>query len=480
MIIYLIRHAEQESDLCNDNTPLCALGREQAKRLGERLSGYRIDELYSSDLLRAKQTAEIIKKRLAMDGNEIAHHIRPGIQEADFGDLTLVPNKDIGEQFSDFMESRFSEADDWGYPNGETGWQVYERAYPVLEEILASGKERVAVVTHGGTIRCLLTGIMLATLAAEGKQPDYAHVTQMNGMARRLFFGLKFKRGSITELYYDEKLKRFSIERFADAAHLEGLLSKKEYNELAKASNGKTNSKLRLILASGSPRRRELLSMAGYEYEVIKADCEEVITQSQPADVVRELAHQKACAVIEKVFGAYGDEKQLQGSGQEDRLYQEKENVGSQSEASKESAQNNSNIIVILGADTVVAAGEKNETILGKPKDEEEARKMIRSISGRMHMVYTGVCLLVFRKLEDGYHLDREICFSEETRVKVRSMTPEQIEAYVAKGESLDKAGAYGIQGSFAPYIEAVLGDYYNVVGLPVCRVSEQLEALIS
>lgn len=231
MRIYLLRHAEQESDLCNDNTPLCALGREQARRLGCRLASYGIDALYSSPLLRAEETAEIINEELCKkNGQRLPHIIREGLNEADFGILTKVPNCEIGEKFHDFMEGRYKEPEDWGYPGGETGWQIYERAYPVLSEILASGKENVAVVTHGGTIRCLLTGLFLADMAAGKGALDYAAPPQKAGMASRLFFGKKFKRGSITELLYDEQRKRFSLERFSDAAHLEGLLGKKEFS----------------------------------------------------------------------------------------------------------------------------------------------------------------------------------------------------------------------------------------------------------
>ena len=230
MRIYLLRHAEQESDLCNDNTPLCALGREQAERLGRRLCDYDIDGLYSSPLLRAKETAEIINEELfKKTGQKLPHIIREGLEEADFGILTQVPNALIGEKFHDFMEGRYKEQEDWGYPEGETGWQVYERAYPVLAEILASGKKNVAVVTHGGTIRCLLTGLFLADMAGGVDGPDYANPPGKMGMASRLFFGKKFKRGSITELLYDEKRKRFSLECFCDAAHLFGLPGKKEY-----------------------------------------------------------------------------------------------------------------------------------------------------------------------------------------------------------------------------------------------------------
>lgn len=187
----------------------------------------------------------------------------------------------------------------------------------------------------------------------------------------------------------------------------------------------------RLILASGSPRRRELLEQIGIEPVILPSRIEEVITSTVPEDVVIELSSQKAEDVMSRCP------------------------VGS----------------VVLGADTVVAADGK---ILGKPKSHEEACEMIRLIQGRSHEVYTGVTILV--KEESGVHGSQ---FAVATGVQVFPMTEEEITAYGNSEEPMDKAGAYAIQGHFAAYIEGISGDYSNVVGLPVGRVYQELKTLL-
>lgn len=204
MKIYLIRHARQISRLCNDNTGLCKEGVRQAELAAERLSRYSIGCLYSSDLLRAVETAEIINTYL--DGNtgvKLEHRIRMGLREADFGELTGLRDEVIAERFAEFMENRFAAAEDWRYPGGENGSEVAIRAMEVLNEILVSGTENTAVVTHGGTIRCLLSLLF------------------QKGQTDRLVFGKQFRHGSITEIYYEAPAKRFYLERFNDYAHLE-------------------------------------------------------------------------------------------------------------------------------------------------------------------------------------------------------------------------------------------------------------------
>lgn len=192
----------------------------------------------------------------------------------------------------------------------------------------------------------------------------------------------------------------------------------------------------RIILASGSPRRRDLLSQIGVQYEVITSDADETINESNPAKVVEELSRRKA------------------------------EDIATQLENNLVSASDFEDIIVI-GADTVVALEDK---ILGKPEDEKMAYQMIQSLQGRSHSVYTGVTMVFLGK--DG---KRTESFYEETKVEVVSMTKKQIDDYIATGEPMDKAGAYGIQGAFAAYIKGIVGDYYNVVGLPVCQVASRL-----
>lgn len=184
-----------------------------------------------------------------------------------------------------------------------------------------------------------------------------------------------------------------------------------------------------VILASGSPRRKELLELIGVDFKIITSNKEEIITSTNPEEVVKELSLMKAEDVAEGVTGP----------------------------------------AIILGADTVVAHGGR---ILGKPKDAEDAVNMIRSFAGDDHFVYTGVCII--RKEADGSV--KKISFAEGTRVTVYPMTEEEIERYVASGEPMDKAGAYAIQGLFAPYIKGIEGDYYNIVGFPIAGIYQKLK----
>lgn len=189
----------------------------------------------------------------------------------------------------------------------------------------------------------------------------------------------------------------------------------------------------KVILASASPRRRELLNQVGIDPVIMPSHVEEVIASTEPDLVVMELSAQKA----EDVAAAY--------RGQD---------------------------VVVIGADTVVVADGK---ILGKPKDREDAIRMVTLLAGRSHQVYTGVTLVFCGadKGEDG----KTVTFAEETEVCIYPMDRTQIERYVDTGEPMDKAGAYGIQGYFAAYIQGIRGDYTNVVGLPVGRVCQTLFA---
>lgn len=193
-----------------------------------------------------------------------------------------------------------------------------------------------------------------------------------------------------------------------------------------------------IVLASASPRRRELLSQAGFEFDVIPSKGEEIITKEHPAEVVEELSLQKAREVAERIL-----------SGSEEIR----------------------DFSVVIGADTVVAA---NHRILGKPADRDDARRMITELQGNVHQVYTGVTLIV--KDSDGGL--RAATFHECTDVDVCGMTMEEIEDYISTREPYDKAGAYGIQGSFGIYIRAIRGCYYNVVGLPISRLYHELQKL--
>lgn len=183
-----------------------------------------------------------------------------------------------------------------------------------------------------------------------------------------------------------------------------------------------------IILASGSPRRRELLQQIGLEFEVITSNAEEVTTHSSPGEIVKELSRLKARAVADILT----EEKRKQS--------------------------------VVIGADTIVYAQGK---VLGKPKNEADAYKMIAALAGKTHDVYTGVTFVSDRE---------EYSFFEQTSVEVYEMTDEEIQAYIRTGEPMDKAGAYGIQGAFAAYVKGISGDYNNVVGLPAAGVYQALK----
>lgn len=211
--------------------------------------------------------------------------------------------------------------------------------------------------------------------------------------------------------------------------------------------------KKRIILGSASPRRRELLEQIGIEFEIVVSDAQEHYESTRPEEIVRELALMKAEHVAEEVER------------------REKERAEQASISRRETGEVHLCNVVILGADTIVV---RDGQILGKPSDEEAAFSMLKSLQGRMHQVYTGVAVLDF----DGNGKRRTISHAEETKVYVHEMTDEEIRRYIAAGESMDKAGAYGVQGRFAAYIDRIEGDYYNVVGLPVAYLYHALKEL--
>lgn len=188
----------------------------------------------------------------------------------------------------------------------------------------------------------------------------------------------------------------------------------------------------RIILASGSPRRKELLRMISDEFQVIVSECEEIVTSIIPEEITKELSRQKAEAVV--------------------------------------SGEHDTSDAIIIGADTVVSIGRE---ILGKPKDREDACRMISMLSGKHHQVSTGITMI---KTDQNGKIVRRKSFVETTLVKVAVLTQEEIGAYINTDEPYDKAGAYGIQGLFGKYIEGIEGDYNNVVGLPVHRLYAELK----
>ena len=187
-----------------------------------------------------------------------------------------------------------------------------------------------------------------------------------------------------------------------------------------------------IYLASASPRRQELLTQIGIKYEVRVSGADEDIEETDPRHIVEQLSIYKAQAVA----------KELEDEGVTDYC--------------------------VIGADTVVACDEK---VLGKPLDEADAKKMLKLLSGRGHQVYTGVTLIIHK---DGTEKTL-INFHEVTTVNMYELSDTEIDAYIATGEPMDKAGAYGIQARAAAYVSGIEGDYYNVVGLPVARLYHEL-----
>lgn len=183
----------------------------------------------------------------------------------------------------------------------------------------------------------------------------------------------------------------------------------------------------KVILASASPRRSELLQQAGIPFEVMVSRCEEQIETKVPEQVVTGLSMRKARAVSSAFPGE----------------------------------------VLIIGADTIVVREGK---ILGKPKDEAEAFSMLKSLQGRTHQVYTGVALL--GKSREGIF---EKSFYEVTDVTMYPMEDWEIREYLSTGEPMDKAGAYGIQGRAGIYVKEIHGDYNNVVGLPIARLYQEI-----
>lgn len=228
----------------------------------------------------------------------------------------------------------------------------------------------------------------------------------------------------------------------------------------------------KIILASQSPRRRELMEQAGYTFEIIPSNADEAIADKELETVVQKLSLLKACDVYQR--------------------YAEKISQCAASTGSNSALEN----ILVIGADTVVSIG---GNILGKPASSDEAAAMIKSLQGKTHEVYTGVSFVwcapdVNGKSEAQHAHENDIfdslpvqwtealesacthSFYECTRVTCYPMTDKEIEDYVARGECMDKAGAYGIQGSFGVYIKDICGDYNNVVGLPIARLYHELK----
>ena len=182
---------------------------------------------------------------------------------------------------------------------------------------------------------------------------------------------------------------------------------------------------MKIILASKSPRRSELLRQMGVEFEILPSNLPEVITKENPEEIVMELSLQKAKEVALQYTDA-----------------------------------------LVIGADTIVV---NNGKIMGKPQNEEDACYMLEQLSGHTHYVLTGVTLI---------QKEKEVTFFERTEVTVSKLSKEEILDYVATKDCMDKAGSYGIQGEFAKFITGIKGDYNNVVGFPIARTYQELKKI--
>lgn len=182
---------------------------------------------------------------------------------------------------------------------------------------------------------------------------------------------------------------------------------------------------MKIILASASPRRRELLTLAGIEHEVVVANADESISSSlTPEEAATTVARRKARAVFET---RHSD--------------------------------------CVIGADTIVVL--ENE-IFGKPQSEQDAFRMLKALSGKRHSVLTGVCIACG---------DKETVFCQKSLVEFYDLSDEDIFAYLSSGEPMDKAGAYAIQGKGCLFVKEIHGDYFNIVGLPVAALAKELNA---
>lgn len=184
------------------------------------------------------------------------------------------------------------------------------------------------------------------------------------------------------------------------------------------------------VLASASPRRKELLTQIGIKFRTCTSKKEEEILRNKPDDIVKDLSYTKARDVYER--------------------------------GNREA--------IVIGADTIVVA---DETVLGKPKDEQEAFNMIKKLQGNTHKVYTGVS--VIWEQNNNTHVSSFVAMTE---VELYYMSDEEIRKYVATSEPYDKAGGYAIQGYFARYVKQIKGDYNNVVGLPIGKLYQVLNSL--
>jgi septum formation protein len=208
-----------------------------------------------------------------------------------------------------------------------------------------------------------------------------------------------------------------------------------------------------IVLASSSPRRKELLERLGFTVKVIAPSIDEIRLEGETAEnFAKRMARAKCLAVVERMAQS---------------MYADASDNPARRPSSLPGARNQETRWVI-GADTVVVLG---DLILGKPRDTADAADMLLRLSGNTHRVITGFCVHDLRKNKEGVQ-------AVATDVRFKRITPSEIEKYVAVGESMDKAGAYAVQGVGAYLVDSIVGSYTNVVGLPLCQTVEMMEEM--
>lgn len=208
---------------------------------------------------------------------------------------------------------------------------------------------------------------------------------------------------------------------------------------------------MKLVLASGSQRRRELLTMCGYDYEIIVSNADETIDENDPESFVRALSFRKAKEVFDRLLAAGRRE------------------------------------FAVIGSDTVVALqkeGEIKPVIIGKPKDAEDAVRILSMLSGKTHRVFTGVSVIADIpdenaaaqcSIQEKAEIQTECSITEVT---FETLSPDEITDYVNSGDPLDKAGSYGIQGPFGMFVREIRGNYFTVIGMPIPVLYKMLKKI--
>lgn len=220
---------------------------------------------------------------------------------------------------------------------------------------------------------------------------------------------------------------------------------------------------MKLVLASGSQRRRELLTMCGYDYEIIVSNADETIDENDPESFVRALSFRKAKEVFDRLFAAGRRE------------------------------------FAVIGSDTVVAfqkEGEAKPVIIGKPKDAEDAVRILSMLSGKTHRVFTGVSVIADipdenaaaqcsirekAEIQTECSIQKKVEIQTEcsiTEVTFETLSPDEIADYVNSGDPLDKAGSYGIQGPFGMFVREIQGNYFTVIGMPIPVLYKMLKKI--